>query len=250
MELPSFTENEIATLTCLNEEKEPLGSWYLANRLKGNGIDVSSATIGRVLSRLEYMGYVEKSSNSGRIITNKGITALSENILSNIIKRHSKTLEKTIATNVLEDFMLILQARKAIERETAGLAAQNATKAELDAMQLMIEEQEGKHARGESIAHIDIEFHQAIARASRNKVLETLYIMLFSYGQQTEIFEYMRKQVNSVYMISHRQILEAIRARNPEAAEVCMVAHMKSLMEDVSKFWDIFYQDVKHKHPI
>lgn len=238
----ALDEKEIAVLNSLREAGEPLGSWNLVDKLEKRGLNVSSATIGRTLSGLEHAGFVEKSGNNGRLITEAGLIALSNNKVSRAIKKHTETLEAMITTHTLDDYLLVLQARRAIERETARLAAQNVTDDELDAMEKMLAEQEQKHADNRSIAETDIGFHRAIARASRNKVLESLYVMLFSYGQQTTIFEHIRKQVDAVYMTSHLDILKALRTHDPDKAEACMVAHMESLIEDVCKFWDMFYR--------
>lgn len=234
-------EKEIAVLESLRDAQVPMGSWNLVEKLEGKGHYVSSATIGRILSNLEKRGYAEKDGNNGRIITQSGVEALSNSKRSNHLSEHTQTLEQMISTTVLEDYITVLQARKAIERETARLAAENITQEELDAIREILEEQREKYKKAESVANSDISFHRAIAKASRNKVLETLYLMLFSYGQQTTIFEHVRKQVKAIYMTSHTEIYKALKNHDSELAEQCMIKHMDSLIEDVTKYWDLFY---------
>lgn len=166
---------------------------------------------------------------------------MSNSKIKNHISEQTQTLEQMISTTVLDDYIIVLQARKAIERETARLAAENITKEELANIRRILDEQRERHNKGESVADCDIAFHRAIAKASRNKVLETLYMMLFSYGQQTTIFEHVRRQVNAVYMTSHTDIYEALKKHDAELAEKCMIGHMDSLIEDVTKYWDLFY---------
>ncbi len=55
------------------------------------------------------------------------------------------------------------------------------------------------------------------------------------------MFEHVRKQVNAVYMTSHTDIYEALKNHDLELAEQCMIRHMDSLIEDVTKYWDLFY---------
>ncbi len=235
-------KKDIAVLECLKSSDVPLGSWNLVEKLENKGMSVSSATIGRILSSLESKGFVKKNGHSGRIITQEGLEALSNVKLMDKIKQHSETLEQMITSTVLDDYILVLQARKAIERETASLAAQNITDTELAAMEEILNEQSRRHAAGESVANNDISFHWAIARASRNKVLESLYLMMFSYGQQTTIFEHIRKQVNAVYMSSHLEVFAALKAHDPSAAEQCMIQHIDNLIRDVVCYWDMFYE--------
>lgn len=234
-------DKEIAVLESLKASDIPMGSWNLVEKLEDKGYYISSATIGRILSKLEKRGYAEKDGNNGRIITQEGLAALSNSKIMNQMNEQTQTLEQMISTTALDDYLIVLQARKAIERETAHLAAENITNEELSHIHDILEEQRERHKRGESVADCDIAFHRAIAKASRNKVLETLYMMLFSYGQQTKMFEHMRKQVNAVYMTSHTDIYEALKNHDAELAEQCMIRHMDSLIEDVTKYWDLFY---------
>ncbi len=237
----NLQEKEIAVLESLKTSQGPMGSWNLVEKLEEKGQYVSSATIGRILSNLEKRGYAKKDGNNGRIITQSGIEALSNNEIISHISEQTQNLEQMISTTILDDYIIVLQARKAIERETARLAAENITYEELSAIQHILEEQSKKHKTGESVADSDISFHRAIAKASRNKVLETLYLMLFSYGQQTTIFEHIRKQVNSIYMTSHVEIYEGLKNHDSELTEQCMIKHIDSLIEDVTKYWDMFY---------
>lgn len=234
-------EKEIAVLESLESAQVPMGSWNLVEKLEKRGHSVSSATIGRILNSLESKGYVEKDGNNGRIITNSGLDALSNNKIMDHIKQQTQTLEQMVTTTVLDDYIIVLQARKAIERETARLAAENITSEELSCIYNILEEQSMKHKKGESVANSDISFHRAIAHASRNKVLEALYLMLFSYGQQTTMFEHVRKQVSAPYMTSHTDIYEALKKHDPDLAEQCMIKHMDSLIADVTQYWDLFY---------
>ena len=234
-------EKEIAVLESLKAAQGPMGSWNLVEKLEKKGHYLSSATIGRILNNLEKRGYAEKYGNNGRIITKDGLEALSNSKISRNFSEQTQTLEQMISTTVLEDYIIVLQARKAIERETTRLAAENITQEELDSIYRILEEQREKYRKMESVASSDISFHRAIAKASRNKVLETLYLMLFSYGQQTTIFEYIRKQVKAIYMTSHMEIYEALKKHDSELAEQCMIKHIDILIEDVTKYWDLFY---------
>ena len=234
-------EKEVAILESLKVAQGPMGSWNLVEKLEEKGQYVSSATIGRTLSSLERRGFVKKDGHNGRVITKNGLEALNNHEMFNYLNEQAQTLEQMISTTVLEDYIIVLQARKAIERETARLAAENITREELAAIKSILDEQRERHRTGESVASSDISFHRAIAKASRNKVLETLYLMLFSYGQQTTIFEHVRKQVNAIYMTSHEEIYQALKKHDSELAEKCMIKHIDSLIEDVTKYWDLFY---------
>ncbi|HYE82897.1 MAG TPA: FCD domain-containing protein [Clostridia bacterium] len=239
----TLDEKEVLILECIKESDEAIGSWYLVEKMEEKDIFISSATIGRILTHLEKLGYVEKEGSKGRNITNKGIEALERTQTINKINFHKEELEKLINTKVLEDFLMVLQARKAIERETVVLAAQNITEAEIKRMDEILKTQEANYANKLSIATDDINFHRAIAKASRNTVLESLYSIISNFGQQSNLFEFIRAQVKSPYNVSHRKIFEALRKHDEAEAEKAMLEHMQNLVKDVTAYWDIYKED-------
>ncbi|AOT72647.1 FCD domain-containing protein [Geosporobacter ferrireducens] len=231
-------EKEIIVLECIASSQSPIGSWYLVEKLEERDINISSATIGRILNHLEKLGYVEKEKFKGRIITTQGIEALEKARTIEKINYHKSELDKMISTKVLEDYIMVLQARKAIERETARLAAQNITEQEIQQLDGILLRQEERYKNKQSVAEDDISFHKAIAKASRNSVLDSLYSIISTYGQQSRLFEKIRTQVKSPYMVSHRDIFNAIKNHDEEAAEKSMMEHMENLIHDVTVYWD------------
>jgi GntR family transcriptional repressor for pyruvate dehydrogenase complex len=233
-------ERDIIVLECIRDSGGPIGSWSLVEHLEEKNQSVSSASIGRILYRLEKYGYVEAVGNKGRVITKAGIKAIELVKTFNSIDSHKKELEKLINSKVLEDFIMVLQARKAIERETVRLAAENITDAKKKKLGSILEEQEIKAKKGESISGIDIDFHMEIARASHNTALQSLYGILSMMGQQSELFEFMRSQVTATYRQAHRSIMDAIFAHDADEAERCVIRHIDALIDDVTKYWDHF----------
>jgi len=233
-------ELDIIVLECIRDSGEPMGSWALVDRLEALGHRVSSASIGRMLYRFERLGYVMGQGNRGRTITPLGLRAIELSRARRTIDSHRSRLESLINSAVLEEYVMVLQARRAIERETARLAAENITEAQERSLELILEEQEEKAKRGESIADVDIAFHRGIAKASHNHALQALYEILSTMRQQSEMFEFLRSRVDSTYRQAHRAILSAIAAHDPDEAERCIIRHMDSLIGDVTKYWDLY----------
>ncbi|GAK60708.1 GntR domain protein [Candidatus Vecturithrix granuli] len=232
---------ELMILQSISSSKTPIGSWYLVQDLEKKGIKIGSATIGRMLVRLEKFGYLEKVSFRGRKITKKGLDTIAETETIKKIDYHKQKLDRMITTEVLENFIMVLEARKAIEKETARLAARNITDQEIEALEAILEQQEGNSSKGISIAQDDIDFHRTIAKASKNLVFEALYNIISTYNQQSELFEKIRRQVKTTYNVSHRKIFHAIKQHDEAAAEHYMVEHLQNLIKDVSNFWDEYY---------
>jgi DNA-binding FadR family transcriptional regulator len=236
----NIDEKELIILEIIQDTEEPIGSWALADLLAEKGYSISTATVGRMLNKLENLGYLKKEKYKGRIITDKGEKAIKDMNLIHKINYHKKELEKYINTRVLEDFLMVLEARKSIEQTTARLAAENITEEEIAKLERIIEKQDQNYKNNQSITKCDLDFHKTIARASRNKVLETLYHIISLSGQQSEIFEYLRERVGAPYMVSHRKILEAIKERDPQKSEKSMIEHIENLIKDVREYWKTF----------
>jgi GntR family transcriptional regulator, transcriptional repressor for pyruvate dehydrogenase complex len=234
----TLDERDLLVLECIRAAGEPLGSWSLVEAMEQRGSKVSSASIGRILYRLEALGYVESRANKGRVLSKNGLKAMEKAKAYKSIDRHRKDLERLIDSRILDDFIMVLQARKAIERETVRMAAENITESKLLHLESIIREQEDKASRGESIADVDIAFHREIAEASTNSALLALYGILAMMGQQSELFEFMRHRVGVNYRTAHRSILESLKRHDADEAERCIIGHMDGLIEDVKKYWE------------
>ena len=235
-------DKEILILEMIKDSTEPMGSWNIVNRMAEENIETSSATIGRILSKLESLGYLQKEKFRGRVITDKGLHAITINKQLKDIATQQNKLSKYTDPKLLEDFISVLEARRAIERETARLAALRATAEDIELMDRILSNQENKYKEHQWITEDDLDFHKTIARSSKNGILETMYNFLAIFGQQSRAFEYLREKIHAEYMVSHRRILNSIKAGNSQEAEAAMLDHIDSLVSDVNKYWEICLQ--------
>lgn len=229
---------KLPILEIINRSEDPVGSWYIMNSFKDEGIEVSSATIGRKLNQLDMLGYVEKHGYKGRSITAKGRQVIEEANNRQEFNFYRNSLDELINSDVLENFIMVLEARLAIERQTARLAAERITDRELEELHRCLERQQEHSRDHQSIARDDIAFHSGIARASKNKALFSLYMILSSMGQQSQLFEQLRARVGDSYSGFHKNILDALDRRDPEEAETCMMEHIGKLTLDVNQYWE------------
>jgi DNA-binding FadR family transcriptional regulator len=229
----------LSVLRIISGNANPIGSWNLVELLKEEGISVSSATVGRILNRLEKQGYVRGEKFRGRSITRRGHTAIKQTLEVQERELYKQELEEILDRTVLQDFLMIVEARTAIEITTARLAAERIGDEEVNEIARILETQAARQRQGKSIAKEDIEFHTAIARASKNRMLELLYAIIARGGQQSEMFEQIRKKINSPYVLAHQKIFEALRNRDPAAAERTMAEHMTHLNEDINSYWTL-----------
>ncbi len=230
-------EKEILILQILQNLDSPIGSGNLTEIIEDQGINISQASIGRILNSLEWKGYLTKDRNKGRIITPSGKNAMREALERNHVNNLRSELDNMLGSKTLKTFIMILETRRIIESATVKLAAKNITEEELSRLKELLEVREAHIKKEESISSLDIEFHSLIASASRNEILSQIYLIISRLGQQSELFEYMRKKASGSYLRNHREIYEALCEHDSRKAEKSLIKHMDALIHDVKKYW-------------
>ena len=229
-------DRELEVLNMIRSSAEPIGSWALVDMFEKRGIRLSPATIGRILNQLDKRGYLERRSYKGRIITAKGERAMERAARLRQLSKCGKDLESLLDAKVLRHFIIVLEARRAIERETARLAAINITDEEVEKLVEIDQQRELDHKADRIDAKNDILFHKLIAEASRNEVLKVFLHLIHALRQQSDLFDYMRGKMNKPYFISHDKILQCLRERNAAKAEKAMEEHIDTLIRDVQNY--------------
>ncbi|MFZ5650525.1 MAG: FCD domain-containing protein [Bacillota bacterium] len=228
---------EYQILSIMEEREEPLGCGQLSQLLRDGGLDISEATVGRILNGMDRKGYTAKRGFKGRTITGGGRVKLDQHRSLERRLAYGNRFIETLKSTKKEDLIDILVARRAIERELARLAALHATDEEIRLMESVLAEQEQFTAQKQMTADQDVRFHRLVSLAAKNRVLAAALDLIRHDGQLSPILEYIRTRVGGKLVVGHGRILKAIRDRDPEAAERAMVEHIESLIDDVSKYW-------------
>ena len=231
-------EQEYEILTIIRASRVPLGSGTIRDSLIDRGLQISEATVGRILRDLDKEGWTKRVGYRGRILTSGGKERLKWLLAERERAIFSGELLKALRAKGKEKLVDVLVARRAIERETARLAALHATEEELTAMEGILAMQRELLGSGQSTAATDVKFHRSIAVAAQNRVLVAAIDLIRQDGQLTPIMEYIRRRVGSTMVADHMQILARIAARDAQGAEEAMVAHIDGLITDVGKYWD------------
>jgi GntR family transcriptional repressor for pyruvate dehydrogenase complex len=121
----------------------------------------------------------------------------------------------------------IMEAREFLEQDLAGLAAERATPAELEAIHEALKRMRKCIANGESILEADMEFHLAIADAGHNEVLRNAVQLLRNLMRQWLVLKLLIPEVPTKVLKQHEAIYRAIRSRNCGAARTAMFTHLE-----------------------
>jgi len=123
----------------------------------------------------------------------------------------------------------VLGARLVLEPALARLAAEHIDDATLDRLHKLVKAQQGFDDDPVRFQISDREFHLAIFQASGNPVLVNFATQAYAHA-----YDYRRDLMKhhdgiALAVIAHESIVEALDARNPDAAELAMRAHMKTI---------------------
>lgn len=143
-----------------------------------------------------------------------------------------KVLDAGLLSALSHSLAELLELRKILEVEAAGLAAERATDQDLQAISTALDTYEKAFNNVEERVQADIDFHAAISRATENHLLS---IILEPLG---ELLRSSRKATLGVpagaekSRVAHNRICEAIRRRDAAGARQAMRQHLNEVEED------------------
>lgn len=205
--------------------------------LDERGIKVSEATCGRLLRTLEELGYAAPKGQKGRVITTKGSITLDEWQRERLRRESQSSLFQSLQIQRPDELLDVLVARRAIESETAALAALHATEDDLRALRQSIREQEQLLESGASVSEENTVFHLGLARAGKNQVLVAALETIYRHPDVMRALERIRAIVGSKMVEDHSAILAEVERRDPDRAREAMINHMNNLIRDVDRYW-------------
>jgi len=123
----------------------------------------------------------------------------------------------------------LLEFRRIIEVGVAALAAQRADEANIAALQDALDRFRAECLSGHVSAHTDLAFHAALAAASKNPMVMTVWEMISS--RLTGVVAAVNESPYCSYAAAetereHQEILAAIKARDSEGAAELMRSHL------------------------
>ena len=236
--MSALSDRQFITLDVIADYKKPVGSGTVSMELARRDKSLSEATAGRILRSLDRRGYTEKVGFQGRIVTSKGLDMLKKHRSYRLREEQLEKLLESSRVNGKKDLIDILVARRAIEREIAGLAAENISKSDIDEITDNIKKHSIKCKSNLSGAEEDKEFHILLSNIAQNRVLQTALKFIINEGEVSPILEFIRKEVGSTLIADHKDILSTLKSGSSRKAEDAMSRHINNLIADVNKYWN------------
>lgn len=184
-----------------------------AERELAKQLGISRPSIRAGLRMLVARGVLKARHGSGTYVAD-GPPSLDSDQLSLLAELHGLTFDQ------------MFEARRVLEVQVAGLAAERATAENLAAISEEVAEMYATLDNPQQYLIHDIRFHRAIAAASANPILATLVEMVSAvmYDRRRETIGRAHDFKESVEM--HQRIYRAIRSRKPEEARATMHEHL------------------------
>ena len=183
-----------------------------------SALGVSRTSVRDAIRSLQVAGLLEPRQGEGTVIREVSTETFMAPIASALLARR----------DLLADLM---DVRKMIEPAMAREAARRATPDEVRQMEAILARQAARLEAGGLAIEEDSAFHDMIARASRNQVVLKVVDVLMDLlreGRERSLQVRGRPQRS---LRGHRQILEAIRRRDGNAAERAMLNHLEQIEE-------------------
>jgi GntR family transcriptional repressor for pyruvate dehydrogenase complex len=181
---------------------------------------VSRTSVREALRALEAQGLIVSRTGAGNFVAELPVEALIAPLATLLIE------EKDALADIFE-------MRKLIEPHIASMAAERATKRNIERMKRILDKQREVVSRGETGVEADAEFHFAIGRATQNQALEKLVsglMDMLSHSREESLQTPGRRMAS---IESHRKILAAIEEHDKTKAREAMLHHIERVEENV-----------------
>ena len=210
------------------------GRWLPGDKLPSEtelcgALHIGRSTLREALKSLAFVGLVQMRPGNGTYVLGSAQLLLDRLRAGGLLKTDQE----------LQD---VSEARLILETETAALAAERSEPADLDKLQEILDQMKlSLNGEGRDYAALDVEFHLAIAKCSKNQMLHELLMPIRGVLQEFIAKSQELPGIKENAHENHGKIISALRQRNPEKARRAMRAHLHTceraftLLEKISE---------------
>lgn len=189
------------------------GDKLLPERRLAEQYGVGRPLIREVLRRLQERGMITVIPGRGTYVRQAKLTESGASV-DLVAKRGQVTPRQLIA------------ARSMLEAEAASLASIHRSEADIMRMEHLLDSLESLASANDRI-DADVAFHEAVAIASANPVIQIMFGSIRNLVRGIVIRSLSDADVRGEGIPTHRVVLEAIRDQEPVVAREAMMAHLE-----------------------
>ena len=183
-------------------------------------LGVSRTVVREALNLLEARGLISIEHGRGAVVSSGSSRAVRDT-LGLLLRVQPKTLWE------------LLEIRKILEVEVAGLAAERAGPEDVETMRLQLDRMRESIAAPEGYVDADVEFHALLARGTRNDVLLTMLEPVVNLLRASRRVSAARPGNALRALGEHEEILRRVEAGDAAGARKEMRAHLAKTAEDI-----------------
>ena len=188
--------------------------------------EASRISVREALKGLEALGLLRIKSGSGAYVAEVSVKPLSRS-LSSILRIQQASISD------------VTEARIILEPSIARLACERITPEEIQSLEENVKEAE-RIVKSNSPAYLqNIEFHAMIARSIHNPVITSTMTPVFDVLKEMNLEmrgdQSRRVKISGQALVSHKEIMEAFRQKNPQKVYELMLKHIFQNQESLSK---------------
>lgn len=191
-------------------------------------LGVSRPSVREAIMVLEAMGFLESRQGGGTYVRSLADVTMADPLASMVERRDPRMLHA------------LTEVRIGLETWSAYLAAKRAEDSEIERLRELYNIMVEQSSSGGWDAEVDFQFHLTITAATHNTlqvhVLDTIQ-NLFQTTISVALSEFYTKEGYIELLLNHhREIYEAIAARDPERARDRMMEHLTLVEEKLALF--------------
>jgi GntR family uxuAB operon transcriptional repressor len=206
----------------------PVGSRLPTERMIAEKYGVSRTIVREALLMLELQGVVDIRQGSGVYVMR--------------IPAENEEEEERFFNSEIGPFEM-LQARQLLESNIAAFAAKMPTKADIDNLKRILEQEQRAIALNDTSQDNNKVFHLLLAGSSQNQMLLETVESIWRHMDASPLWQHMRGHIETrayrlKWMGDHQTILAALRRRDVMGAWQAMWQHLENLKHSMLEFSD------------
>lgn len=205
----------------------PPGSHLPSERELMERLGVGRPSVREALQALERMGFVTIVHGEGARV--QPLSA------QDVIGKMSEAVLFMLANT--EDMLEHLkEARLMFEVAMARLAAQRATKADIERLRLALETHRASLNDPQRFLETDLDFHAAIAAASHNPIYVAVSTAMLGWLRRFHVEAVQTRGAEQLTYSEHQKLFELIATRDADGAEKWLTMHVRRASKKYQRF--------------
>ncbi len=196
------------------------GAWQPGEKLPSEAelckaFNVGRSSLREALASLAFIGVIRVRAGGGSFVAEQPSAYLTGSWLRGGLLADEKALREFV------------EARLFLETEVVALCAERISAAELQQMEILVEQMKEFVRDAIEFSKLDLSFHVCIGSAAKNDVLNGILSSIREQSMELITKSLLLEEGLEIALRGHVKILEALKQRNPAKAREAMRIHLQ-----------------------